>query len=112
MIHILWEDGDHGYMACIYSQVCPHPLGYMTEMANIVAKLAEKTDTKNGWKIWRSRAPPFILGLAITLNLKSVTIKTDSKTVHGWMKSFLLNIIMSCEGQWAVRSISTSARSC
>ena len=54
-------------MACIYSQPSPHPLRYMTEVTTIVAKLAEKIDAKNGWKIWRSRALPFILGLAITL---------------------------------------------
>ena len=45
----------------------------MTEMANIVAKLAEKTDSKMAGKyggVEHPPPPPFILGLAITLYMR------------------------------------------
>ena len=32
------------------------------------------------------------LSMCVDYNLKSVTVKTDSKTVHGWLKSLLSNV--------------------
>ena len=71
------------------------------------AKLSIKLSLSE-WNLWCDASNQACRCVCTT----TLTVNTDSKTVHDWMKSLLLNIIMSCEGRWAVQSISTSHRSC
>ena len=67
----------------------------MTEMANIVAKLAEKTDTKMAGKYGGvEHPPPFILGLAITLETEIVPwfLRTSWKLIYHFDFSLLFEM--------------------